>query len=69
MPSIKLPIYLHVHHDSGFFLLLKGILYQRNVDAADEVATSKSIDGVLNLFPDILEMRLSDQKEKPVIIT
>lgn len=67
MPSMKLSIYLHVHHVSVFFLLLKGILCQKNSDASDEVTTRKTIDGVLNLFPYILEMGLCDQKENPII--
>lgn len=60
MPSVKLLSYLHVHSISVLLMPSKGIL-STCLDASDEDATVKTIDGIVSLFPDILAIGLSDQ--------
>lgn len=60
MTSIKLLSDLHAHNISVLLMPSKVIL-STWLDASDEDAAVKTIDGIVSLFPDILEIELSDQ--------
>lgn len=60
MTSRKLSSYLYVHNISVLLMLPKYIL-SRCLDASDEGATLTTIDGIVNLFQDVLEIEMCDQ--------
>lgn len=60
MTSMKLLTDLHAHNISVLLMLSKVIL-STWLDASDEDAAVKTIDGIVSLFSDILEIELSDQ--------